>query len=585
MNVLLCCSLLVCAQPATQINNELADPVADSIFIRDALRTADSYIDDDQYDSAQVWLNKIHEKISYRKPSMFSYFLTTRQAEVYYYNNLQQLGLQESKRAITIATALKDSILLADAYNFTGLFYTNMDKMDRAIPIFKKGIAVSKNPPYPNKYINLTRRYHLYGNISEAFEKINQHDSAIFYGRLSLSGAQQQNIIRGMSSAAMNLASSFLKKGAIDSAIVYFNLAKTTAHKNDDAYLELYCNGSLAICASRQQRKQDALQFIEEGFALMIRHPQLSSYYVLDFLDRAAIIFKQYGQFERLAHTFEQRSALQEVTHRKNNIQYQTILMTGVKNETRILNLEIAEARKDKVLATTRLYVVALAILLLIAGFIAYRYYALQRLRLAHVRNKISQDLHDEVGATLSGIALYSYIAKQQNQQQSNEQVAQSLDIIDKNAIDMVKKLSDIVWAVNPVHDNMEGLMSRLEEYAVEMASAKDIRVTVDKKEHIKQVKLSMEQRKNIYLILKEAINNAIKYSNCTHIFITSDLQNKQLSLYVTDDGQGFETQNAHKGNGLTNMSQRAHEMHARLEIKSKINEGASVSIICKITQ
>ena len=580
----MCCSSTLHGQIASTNNTKVKGAVPDSAFIRTAFRVADEYMSIDQYDSAQLWLNKIHEKVSYRKPSLFSYFLTSRQAEVYYYNNLQQLGLQEAQRAVNIANALKDSVLLADAYNFTGLFYTNMGKMETAIPFFKKGIAICRPPPYPSRYIELSNPYHLYGNLSEAFEKSNAFDSAIVYGRQSLLEAQKTDKGRGIASAALNLGSSFLKKQNVDSAVSYFTFARNASRASKDFDLELNCDGSLAISASLQNRKEEALKLLDEGFDLMTDQPQLNSFFTQQFLEQAATIFRKYGEYEQLARTLEQKSAIQSATNQKNNQQYRNILMTGLKNETHILNLEIEEARQDKVLATTRLYVVALVILLLIAGFIAYRYYALQRLRLAHVRNKISQDLHDEVGATLSGIALYSYIAKQQNQQQSNEQVAQSLDIIDKNAIDMVKKLSDIVWAVNPVHDNMEGLMSRLEEYAVEMASVKDIKVRVDKKEHLKQIKLSMEQRKNIYLILKEAINNAIKYSNCKHLFITSELQNKQLCLYVTDDGQGFETQYAHKGNGLTNMSQRAHEMHAHLEIKSKLNEGTSVSIMCKIT-
>lgn len=116
---------------------EISKP--DKDFILKAFNHADDYMNSDHYDSAQLWLNKIYTKVSYRKPSLFSYFLTSRQAEVYYYNNLHELGLQEAFKAENIALVLKDSLLLADAYNFIGLFYLNNNKTTNAIRYFKKG--------------------------------------------------------------------------------------------------------------------------------------------------------------------------------------------------------------------------------------------------------------------------------------------------------------------------------------------------------------------------------------------------------------------------------------------------------------
>lgn len=561
------------------------DEIKDSAFIRKAFVTADAFMSTDHYDSAQLWLNKIHEKVSYLQPSLFSYFLTTRQAEVYYYNNLQQLGMQEARRAISIAETLQDSILRADAYNFCGLFYTNMGRIRDAIPYFKKGIAVSRQPPYPSRYIELTNPHHLYGNLSEAFEKLNEQDSAIYYARLSLLKARETGHGRGVVSALLSLGSSFLNKRQADNAARFYEQARDTARSSKDFDLELSAYGGLAGAASLLHQDRQALSFLEEGFILLNRHPQLNSFYALLFLEQAQALYKKQQRYAQLAATLERKSGIQSATNRKNNEQYRNVLMTGLKNETRILNLEIARARHGRLLATTRLYVVGLVILLLVAGFIAYRYYVLQRLKMAHLRNKISQDLHDEVGATLSGIALYSYIARQQNLQKEEEQVIQSLDIIDKNATDMVKKLSDIVWAVNPVHDSLEGLLQRLEEYAMEMAAVKGIEVLIEKEEQVKQLKLSMEQRKNIYLIIKEAINNAIKYSSCRCIILTAGVANKQLLLKVSDDGSGFDIAAVTSGNGLQNMRNRADELYGKVTIESTPGKGTVIEVCCRISR
>lgn len=537
------------------------------------------------YDSAQYWLNKIHERLSYLQPSLFSYFLTTRQAEVYYYNNLQQLGMQEARRAIKIAETLNDSILKSDAYNFCGLFFVNMGRLKDAIPYFKKGIAISQQPPYAARYLELSNPHHLYGNLSEAFEKLNEPDSAIFYGRLSLLKAEEIHHARGIVSALFSLGNSFLKNNKIDSAAIFYERARVKSIASKDIDLNLVAYGGLATCASLNNKKEQAIGFLNEGFSILNKHAHLNSFYELLFLEQAKNIYKKQKNHQQLSATLQQTLAIQSATNHKNNEQYRSVLMNGLKNETRILNLEVAKAQHGRILATTRLYVVGLAILLLIVGFITYRYYSLQRLKTAHLRNKISQDLHDEVGATLSGIALYSYIAKQQNEHNEVNAVTQSLDIIDKNATDMVKKLSDIVWAVNPVHDTLEALLQRLEDYAMEMASAKGIDIIIVKEEQVKQLRLPMEQRKNIYLIIKEAVNNAIKYSHCTQLKITASAHNKQTVFHVSDNGIGFDDTCISKGNGLFNMQTRATELQGKLDIESVPGRGTNIKVICSTTQ
>ena len=580
--------LLLVLGPFTRLNAQTTDAVlsgeTDSLFILNAFRIADDYMSTAQYDSAQVWLNKIHERVSYLQPSVFSYFLTARQAEVYYYNNLQQLGMQEAVRAVTIAETLNDSILRSDAYNFRGLFYTNTGRLKEAILYFKKGIAISSQPPYPTQYLEMSNPHHLYGNLAEAFEKGNEQDSAIYYGKISLSKAREIHHKRGTASALLSLGSSFLKKVQADSAAVFFESARMEAVADKDFDLKLTAYGGLACCASLNNKNDEAIAFLEKGFEILNDQPQLNSYYQLLFLEQAVALYKKHKLYEQLASSLQRTAEIQTATNSKNNDQYRSVLMTGLKNETRILNLEIERAKHGRVLATTRLYVVGLIILVMIAGFITYRYYSLQRLKMAHLRNKISQDLHDEVGATLSGIALYSYIAKEQNVKQEASAVTQSLDIIDKNATDMVKKLSDIVWAVNPEHDSLDALLYRLEDYAIEMGFAKGIEVRIVKEEKLQGLKLSMEQRKNIYLIIKEAVNNAIKYSECKHLRITVALNDKHLVIDVSDDGIGFSKSSSLKGNGLRNMQSRATDLHGKVNIESTPGNGTTINVICSIS-
>jgi len=555
----------------------------DSAMVRNSFEKADAYMNTDHYDSAQFYLNKIYQQVSYRQPSLFSYFLTSRQAEIYYYNNLPELGLQEAQRAINIARFLKNDILKGDAYNFAGLFYFLTGKNALAIASYKKSISLALAPPYPKGYLELSEPQHFYGNLAEVYESMNKLDSAVHYNRLSIFQAKRNQAKRGLSTGYLNLANAFLKKKQIDSAGKYYELCRIASIISKDFDVELNTYGGMANCFSKLGQVEKAELQLDIGFALIKKFPQVNSYYSLLFLETAIGIYQKNKNFEMQSHSLKLKTQIQAATHTKNDLQIRNILLAGLKNETRILNLEVSKARQEQDLATTRLYFIAVLVLLLILGFGAYIYYSKQRLRLSDVRNKISQDLHDEVGATLSGIALYAHLAQKQSSQNQVEQTAASLQIINSNAKEMVKKLSDIVWAVNPGNDSFEQLMHRLEEYAIETGLPKGIETQIRHADQLSNIKLSMEVRKNIYLIGIEAVNNAIKHSQCSKITIEAGVSGNSLHLLIADDGNGFDTLQIKKGNGLDNMQRRAKEINGNLQIRQQQPAGTRVELLCKI--
>jgi signal transduction histidine kinase len=171
-----------------------------------------------------------------------------------------------------------------------------------------------------------------------------------------------------------------------------------------------------------------------------------------------------------------------------------------------------------------------------------------------------------------------------QLQEGKNEQAKQSVNIIQKSAGEMVQNLNDLVWMINPNQDTLQKLIDRLEEYAINMASVKDIHVKVNLLGQTDQIQIPVESRRNVYLFCKEAINNAVKYSNATILELTVKEVNGQLEFSISDNGKGFDEVMVRRGNGLENMQKRADEIGAKLKLKSKQNEGTSVSLQFKIT-
>ena len=229
-----------------------------------------------------------------------------------------------------------------------------------------------------------------------------------------------------------------------------------------------------------------------------------------------------------------------------------------------------------------------IATVLLLGGYGFYRYHRRRKLQsqqeLMNERLRISRELHDEVGATLSGIAMYSHLTKEQIKNEDTTEVKKSLDIMQQSAGEMVNKLNDIVWLINPEQDSLQKLIERLEEYARDMASIKNMEVAVHIPENIAAINLPIESRRNIYMFCKEAINNAVKYSNATLLELIIKETNGKMEFSVSDNGKGFDAVMVRRGNGLVNMQQRADEIGAKLLIQSQHDGGSQISLQCKIT-
>jgi signal transduction histidine kinase len=194
----------------------------------------------------------------------------------------------------------------------------------------------------------------------------------------------------------------------------------------------------------------------------------------------------------------------------------------------------------------------------------------------------ISRDIHDEVGATLSGVALFSEIAKEKIQQQKSEDAKVYLEHITANSKEMVEKMSDIVWAINPLNDSFDRIIAKLRSYAVNFCAGRNMRLHFEEDAQLKHFSPSMHVRKNIYMLMKEAINNAVKYSGASNIYLTVQNKAGDIQIKLRDDGKGFDTLAKQSGNGLGNMQARAAELMAKFSIDSKPGEGTTVCLAFK---
>src|SRR5690606_15771445 len=229
-------------------------------------------------------------------------------------------------------------------------------------------------------------------------------------------------------------------------------------------------------------------------------------------------------------------------------------------------------------------------LIILLAGIIVSIYYnrmnKLKKLEL--IRLRIARDLHDEVGSDLGGIALISQRLHKHNN--LPEPVAAELNEISRAAYQTSEKLRDIVWFVNPEHDNSEELVLRLKDLAGRIL--KDINYTFKTGERVNFKNLDLEARRQIYLIFKEVLFNIVQHADAQEVKINLEQKNKFLRLMIMDNGKGFiqnknnngsNNEDILRGMGLKNISRRAELINGEINISSEYGIGTTVILTVRI--
>lgn len=215
---------------------------------------------------------------------------------------------------------------------------------------------------------------------------------------------------------------------------------------------------------------------------------------------------------------------------------------------------------------------------LLLGGILFNRYQLKKKIseqkKLLAVRDNIAKDLHDEVGSALSSIKILSEVSYK-NIEKDKEKSAALLQQIVSQSEKSQQGISDIVWSVKPDNDKLENITVRMREYISQTLEPKNVAVTFMASDEVLQKKLDMQQRKDVLLIFKEAVNNMAKYSQCTMAEVLIETQQKQLLFHFKDNGIGFNPDKITSSNGLKNMKARATTLNGDMQIISSPGNGA----------
>lgn len=546
-------------------------------------------------------------------------------------------AIEQYNLAAQLAIKLHDSLYIARAYNNTGIVYQGVAKHTEAISFFLKSLKISEKIndhlaramtlssigytytmlnngeealPYLRSSLAVSTQHNLQDarisaltNMQRAFDRTGQLDSLLHYNKVSLEIVKKRNEPIFTARADNNMADAFSRLNQLDSALFYISeaveLSRQTENKGDVGVM-LGTKGEILI---KLAKKTGRVKFYHEALAdlkeAIIISGELND---LDNLkDCYRLISQAYSGLNKFEEAYTYHEKYSQLKDSINNSVFTgQIVEMNAKYETEKKDHAIAQGKvlmTQKEIELTKksndnkmlLAGVAVLFVVLIFGSITF----VQRQKLAkrqkefekhaaieQTRAAIAGDLHDDIGSTLSSVQFMSSFAIQAIDNSSSD-ARQWVQKIENNTADLLQNIRDIVWTLNPENDNAADIILRMKHFASQILEPKNITFAFHITEEAEKYLDTLIAKRNVFLIYKEVLNNAAKYSETKEINVMLAMEGDKMKMTITDNGKGFDQQSLSSGSGLKNIKKRAEHLNGKLNINSSGQSGTSVELIC----
>jgi ligand-binding sensor domain-containing protein/signal transduction histidine kinase len=197
-------------------------------------------------------------------------------------------------------------------------------------------------------------------------------------------------------------------------------------------------------------------------------------------------------------------------------------------------------------------------------------------------RTRIAKDLHDGLGADLTRLALLADLAEEED----SATVGAHRQKLSQSSREAARTLKEMIWIANPANDTVEGLVSRICQTAEDFLSDARIRCRLELAPQLPQRSLSLDQRRNLLLVAREALNNIIKHAAATEVCIRANGRDNNFHLEIEDNGRGFDPASARPdGLGLASMRRRVENLGGSFDLESRPGAGTRILIMMKLSE
>ncbi|WP_020601211.1 tetratricopeptide repeat-containing sensor histidine kinase [Spirosoma panaciterrae] len=505
------------------------------------------------------------------------------------YNKLKQYekAIETHLRSVRLQEQLNIQPRIPTTYEGLGLGLKNMTKPREAIKYFEQALALKVAAK--NDYGAAITEH----NIGRCYDDLNQEKEAIKHYKTALSYIPGTDYELLRADILGNIGLALRKDKRFQEAKPYLEqgLAIAIKHNNKESISGSYFD--LGRFYEEQKDYKQAELYMKK--ALKLANEREDKVTIAEYTQGLADLYGGMKDFQQAyVYQLERNQRMDSATAIRTSAEVQRMVAKyeTEKKEARIQLLQQQAKFNQQETERTRFRTNALltgaALFLLLGGAVSA--WLLNRAKLRRLeeaqqlRKQIAHDLHDEVGSTLSSISMLSGHTDtllRQNQPESAQKMVQK---IYTDARQILESIDEIIWTINPGNDSLQRIALRLQEYAQPLMESKNIKFDFQIDALLEDIPISMEVRRSLYLIGKEAINNLVKYSQATQATVRFEKNDNQLRVLIEDNGQGFDTVQQSGRTGQASMKQRAQAMGGLLEIRSIPKEGTRLILTALLT-
>ena len=548
-----------------------------------------------QYDSAMVYLNSALKIVEETNSTKGYAVVLNNIATVQIRKAEYQEALKNMFEALKAEEKLGNRNGIAQAYNNIGVVYYYTANYDKTTHYLTRALEIQE------ELGNLDGLQNGYNNVGAIFEYQQKYDEAIGSYSKALEISRKFGDVKQEATFLSNIAQAYMNKGDYEAAESIFRESIAIKVKIEDYNGMVNGYISFGQLLLKQEKLSDAKQYLEEAIALSKKYD--SKIALPEAYSALSEVAELEGKFKSSAAYLKDYIAIKDSILNEDNARI--LAETEAKYQTEKKEKEILEQRaliaeKDLEVRQKNTLMYGGFGLALILGLLGYLFYNQQKLKnrqlqkegelksalaaietqnkLQEQRLRISRDLHDNIGAQLTFI-ISSIDNLKYGFKDIGEKLSTRLAGISTFTGNTIYELRDTIWAMNKSNISFEDLQARISnfidkanissdsmKFSFTMASEVDAEFT-----------LTSVQGMNIYRVIQEAVNNAVKYSEAENISVNVSEENNYYRIQIIDDGNGFNISEVGDGNGLNNMKKRSRDINATLEIDSELNKGTSI--------
>ena len=459
-----------------------------------------------------------------------------------------------------------------------GHLYTVLNDHKQAVSVLKQALNVSRQQGGAE---GRNVEYYALSSLGTAYEALGQYPQALraFTEAVTVRKSDYPETTNTIFDS--RLTAIYAAMGQYRAAVAHGTRGLIKARQDENDWWTAEISSTLSSVYRRLNRPDSALFYGRQGFEVAMRTRQKDL--IRDASEALAAYYAGRNQFDQayryqtLFYTYRDSLVNEDVTRKATAAQFA--------GQLKDQKARVSALTREKELAAWQRKVIlaGAALLLLLAGAVSA--WLLNRARLRRLeeaqrlRQQIAQDLHDEVGSTLSSISLLSGHTDRLLSENRPETAQRMVQKIYADARDILESIDEIIWTINPGNDSTQRIIQRLREYAQPLMESKNILFTLTADPDIELLPVTMEVRRNLYLIGKEAINNLVKYAGATRATVRFERQKDQLVVIIEDNGRGFDPELVSLRNGQRSMQQRARAMDGDFSVMSKPEHGTTLKL------